>query len=146
MRLNLTSSTPWLTAVVISLLFFVSGCKKTESVPDPDMASRVSGRYAVTAVTIGGSSQPITITNGNIIMVRNGVALDKVDLTLSYATAGSSGSSTFSETKTISLQQSGSAIDLYSGTTKVGSWTTALLTITSYPFNNSTVSLTATKQ
>ncbi|MVM40069.1 hypothetical protein GO730_24680 [Spirosoma sp. HMF3257] len=145
MRLNIINPTAWLAILVISLSF-VTGCKKTESVPDPDMASRVAGRYAVTAVTIGSGSQPTTVTGGTVIVVRNGVALDRIDLTLSYATAGTSGSSTFSETKTISLQQSGNAIDLYSGTTKVGTWTTALLTITNYPFNSSTVSFTAAKQ
>lgn len=145
MRLNIINPTAWLAILVISLSF-VTGCKKTESVPDPDMASRVAGRYAVTAVTIGSSSQPTTVTGGTVIVVRNGVALDRIDLTLSYATAGTSGSSTFSETKTISLQQAGNAIDLYSGTTKVGTWTTALLTITNYPFNSSTVSFTAAKQ
>ncbi|QDK83185.1 hypothetical protein EXU85_33115 [Spirosoma sp. KCTC 42546] len=143
MRLNVTFLTSWLLVLIICLL---AGCKKTETVPDPDMASRVSGRYAVTTITITGNSQPITVVNGTVIMVRNGVALDTVDLTLSYATASTSGSSTFSETKTITLQQSGNAIDLYSGTTKVGSWTTALLTVTNYPFNNTTVSFTAAKQ
>lgn len=142
MRLHVTFLTRWFPVLLIC---FLAGCKKTETAPDPDMASRVSGRYAVTTVTITGNSQPITVVNGTVIMVRNGVALDTVDLTLSYATASTSGSSTFSETKTITLQQSGNAIDLYSGTTKVGSWTTALLTITNYPFNNTTVSFTATK-
>ncbi|MVM32179.1 hypothetical protein GO755_19175 [Spirosoma sp. HMF4905] len=145
MHLNLVSSTSWLTLLIISLLF-VTGCKKTVSVPNPDMASRVMGRYAVTTITVGGNSQPITVTNGTVIMVRNGVALDMVDLTLSYATASTSGSSTFSETKTISLKQGDSLIDLYSGTTKVGTWTTASLTFTNYPFNNSTVSFTSVKQ
>lgn len=127
-------------------LIVAGGCKKTTTTePDPDLANAVTGIYSVSAVSVAGSTQPLT-GSGSLYLVRNGTSVDKADLTLTYATAGSTGSSTFSETKTLSLQRSGSTIDLYNGTTKVGNWTSTLLTITSYPFNNSTISFTATKQ
>ncbi|GAB3941838.1 hypothetical protein GCM10028805_05640 [Spirosoma harenae] len=109
------------------------------------MANVVSGAYDVTTVTIAGSSQPQTVS-GTVVIVQDGTALDKVTLTLTYRTAGSSGSSTFSESKPITLQRSGSSIDLYNTNTKVGSWAASTVTLTNYPFNSSTISLTATKQ
>ncbi|QMW02406.1 hypothetical protein [Spirosoma foliorum] len=147
MRLTLNPLSSWLLIFTISLLS-LTGCKKTESIPapDPNLASAISGRYIVTTITASGSTQPISIVNGLVVIVPTGTALDVVNVTLSYMTASASGSTAFSELKTLSLQRSGNAIDLYSGTTKVGSWTSTSLTFTNYPFNNSTVSFTATKE
>ncbi|MBN8825914.1 MULTISPECIES: hypothetical protein [unclassified Spirosoma] len=135
----------WLSTFCICLLL-VSGCKKTETVPDPDMAKSVAGTYTFTTISLASSSQPTTVASGNVAMVRNGTALDKVDLTLSYTTASSSGSSTFSESKTITLQRADNTIDLYDGSTKVGSWVLGTLNLANYPFSTTSVTLTATKQ
>ena len=121
------------------------GCKKStpaDPSPDPDVAAKVSGRYMITALT---TTQPVTSYSGTVFIVRNGTTIDTVDLTLSYATAGSSGSSSFTETKTLTLKAAGTIVDLYNGTTKVGTWTATELTLTDYPFNNSSVNVTATK-
>lgn len=143
MRPELICFSRWAVLLFTSFLLVVS-CKKTEA-PDPDLASKVMGTYKVAMVSIPGSNQPIVVTGGTVVLFRNGAALDKVDITLSYATAGTMGSTSFSETRTLSLQQSGNAIDLLNGTTKIGSWVANTLTFTDYPFNNSTVSFTATR-
>ncbi|GAB4035325.1 hypothetical protein [Spirosoma gilvum] len=135
----------WLTTLCIGLLV-VSSCKKSEEAPDPDMAKSVIGTYAFTTISLATSTQSTTVASGTVAMIRNGTALDKVDLTLSYTTASTSGSSTFSESKTITLQRSDNTIDLYNGSTKVGSWVSGTLNLSSYPFNNTTVNLTAAKQ
>ena len=101
------------------------------------------GTYTLSAIGVSGGSQPVT--GGTVVLLRNGAALDKVDITLSYATAGTSGSSSFSESRTLSLQPSGNAIILLSGTTQVGSWVNNTITFTNYPFNNTMVSFTATR-
>lgn len=126
-------------------LFLISGCKKSESAPDPDLAKSVSGTYTFTTISLASNSQSTTVASGNVAIVRNGTALDKVDLTLSYTTASSSGSSTFSESKTISLQRSDNSIDLYNGSAKVGSWVLGTLNLANYPFSTTSVTLTATK-
>ena len=97
-------------------------------------------------VTPAGSQTAITVANGNVLTVRDGESLTAILFTLTYATVGKSGSSTFSETKQIMLQPSGSAIALLSGSAQVGSWFNNTLTLKDYPFNNSTVSFTAVKQ
>ena len=135
----------WLFALCIGLLL-VSSCKKNEEAPDPDIAKSVIGTYTFTTISLASNSQSTTVASGNVTMVRNGTALDKVDLTLSYTTASSSGSSTFSESKTLTLQRADNTIDLYNGSTKVGSWVLGTLNLANYPFNNTSVSLTAAKQ
>ena len=142
MRLTLNCPASWLPLFVFCLLI-VSGCKKSDS-PAPDLATKVMGTYTFTMVSVAGS-QPTAVTGGSAALLRNGTALDKVDMTVSYATAGTSGSSNFSETRPITLQLSGVAIDLYSGTTRVGTWVNNTITFTNYPFNNSTVNFTAAK-
>ena len=97
-------------------------------------------------ITPAGSQTAITVANGSVLTVRDGSSLTVILFTLTYATVGTSGSSTISETKQITLQPSGKEIALMTGTTKVGSWFNNILTMTSYPANNSTVSFTATKQ
>lgn len=146
MHLHATTYLPRLFLLLLWTLIVI-GCKKsTPTEPDPDVAGKVSGRYTFSTVTTSSSgSQPITVSNGTIIILRNGTALETVDLTLSYATVGSSGSSSFTETKTLTLKAAGDAVDLYNGAAKVGTWTATQLTFISYPFNNSSVNLTATK-
>ncbi|WP_018617751.1 hypothetical protein [Spirosoma luteum] len=129
----------------ISLLALATGCKKTDTTPQ-DLAKPVVGLYRMAEVTLAGSQTAITVTNGSTLMVRDGESLSAILFTLTYATVGTSGSSTFSETKQITLQPSGNAIALLSGSTQVGSWFNNTLTMKAYPFNNSTVSFTATKQ
>ena len=145
MRFDMTTYVSRLLFLLICLAF-VTGCKKattTTTDPDPDIAAKVSGRYTITTLT---TTQPVTSYSGTVFIIRNGTTIDTVDLTLSYATAGSSGSSSFTETKTLTLKTAGDNIDLYNGTTKVGTWTTVpQLTLTNYPFNNSSINVTATK-
>ena len=130
--------------LLIICLVFVIGCKKTTTTtdPDPDIAAKVSGRYTITALT---TTQPVTGYSGTVFIVRNGTTIDVVDLTLSYSTAGSSGGSSFTETRTLTLKATSNTADLYNGTNKVGTWTATQLTLTDYPFSNGTVSVTATK-
>ena len=149
MPTNLTARSYSLLSFVICLLFIV-GCKKSASdntAVDPDSAARVSGRYTFQTITDVGSSgsKPTTVTNGTIIIVRTGTAIDMADLTLSYTAAGSSGSQSFVETKTLILKASGNNIDLNSGSSTVGTWTATQLTLSGYPFNGTLISLTATK-
>lgn len=129
----------------ISLLSLLTGCKKTDTTPQ-DLAKPVVGLYRMTEVTPANSQTAITVANGSVLMVRDGESLTAILFTLTYATVGTSGSSTFSETKPITLQPSGSAIALLSGSTQVGSWFNNTLTMKGYPVNNSTVSFTAAKQ
>lgn len=129
----------------ITLLALATGCKKTDTAPQ-DLAKPVIGLYRIAEVTPAGSQTAVTVANGNVLMVRDGESLSAILFTLTYATVGTSGSSTFSETKQITLQPSGNAIALLSGSTQVGSWFNNTLTIKAYPFNNSTVSFTANKQ
>ena len=129
----------------IILLALVTGCKKADTTPQ-DLAKPVAGLYRMAAVTPAGSQTAITVTNGSTLIVRDGESLSAILFTLTYATAGTSGSSTFSETKPITLQPSGNAIALLSGSTQVGSWFNNTLTMKGYPVNNSTVDFTATKQ
>ncbi|WP_080059527.1 hypothetical protein [Spirosoma aerolatum] len=142
---SFNSFTYWL-AILSICLFVISGCKKAETIPDPDMAKSVAGTYTFTTISLASSNQPTTVASGNVALVRNGSALDKVDLTLSYTTASSSGSSTFSESKTITLQRADNTIELYNGSTKVGSWVLGTLNLANYPFSTTSVTLTATKQ
>ncbi|WP_020604146.1 hypothetical protein [Spirosoma spitsbergense] len=135
----------YLLPVFISLLALVTGCKKTDTTPQ-DLAKPVVGLYRMAEVTPAGSQTAITVANGSVLMVREGESLTTILFTLTYATVGTSGSSTFSETQKITLQPSGSAIALLSGSTQVGSWFNNTLTMKAYPFNNSTVSFTAAKQ
>ena len=131
--------------VLTVTLFILVNCKKADTT-DPDMAAKVMGTYKFSTINMAGNSTAIPVTGGTAVLLRNGLLLDKVDLTLSYATASTSGSASFSETKSISLHASGSAINLLNGTTQVGTWVNNTLTFTDYPFNNSTLSFTATKQ
>ena len=144
MRFDITTYVPRLLLLLVCVALAI-GCKKsssTDPTPDPDIAAKVSGRYTITALT---TTQTVTSYSGTAFIVRNGTSIDTVDLTLSYSTAGSSGSSSFTETKTLTLKAVGDNVDLYNGTTKVGTWTATELTLTNYPFNNSTVNVTATK-
>ncbi len=129
----------------IALLALAAGCKKADTTPQ-DLAKPVVGLYRMAEVTPAGSQTAITVTNASTLMVRDGESLTAILFTLTYATVGTSGSSTFSETKQITLQPSGNAIALLSGSTQVGSWFNNTLTMKAYPFNNSTVSFIATKQ
>jgi hypothetical protein len=129
----------------ISLLTLVTGCKKTDTTPQ-DLAKPVVGLYRMAEVTPAGSQTAVTVSNGSVLIVRDGESLTNILFTLTYATVGTSGSSTFSETKQITLQPSGNAIGMLSGSAQVGSWFNNMLTMTAYPVNNSTVSFTAAKQ
>lgn len=134
----------WLIAFM-SVTAFLTSCKKTDATPQ-DLAKPVVGLYRLTEITTPGSQTAIAVNNGTVQMVREGELLTTVQFTLTYATVGTSGSSSFSETKQITLLPSGNAIALLVGTTKVGSWFNNTLTIANYPFNNSTVSFMAQKQ
>lgn len=136
-------TTLWFTICLMNL-FLVAGCNKKES-PNPDLVAAVMGTYRMTTVSLAGSSQPVTVTGGTVLVVRSGMSMNTVEMTVSYATASTSGSSSFSETGIISLEPSGNAIALLSGANKVGSWFNGVLTLNNYPFNNASVSFTATR-
>lgn len=143
MRFDMTLFASRLSLLIVCLALVLSCKKSTPTDPtNPDLAAKVSGRYTITALT---TTQPVMSPTGTVFIVRNGTTIDIVDLTLSYTTAGSSGSSSFTETKTLLLKAAGDNVDLYSGTTKVGTWTATQLTLMDYPFNNGSVSVTATK-
>ena len=143
--MNLLVKTVTALVTFLSLSALITGCKKTDATPQ-DLAKPVVGLYRMSEVTTPASQTATPVNNGSVLMVRDGESLTAIQFTLTYATVGTSGSSTFSETKSITLQPSGPAIALFSGSTQVGSWFNNTLTIKDYPFNNSTVSFTAQKQ
>lgn len=143
--MNALSKTATALFTFLSFFALLISCTKKDATPQ-DLAKPVIGLYRLTEITTPGSQTAVTVSNGTVQMVRDSESLTTIQFTLSYATVGTSGSSSFSETKLITLQPSGSAIALLVGTTKVGSWFNNTLTMASYPFNNSTVSFTAQKQ
>ena len=126
---------------------YVVGCKKSESTPAPDLATQMVGTYKVSS--IGIPSLPSSVTadpaNASVVVERSGTALDQVNITSSYSYTFTNSLQILKETKLINLQQSGSNVDLYNGTSKVGTWSNNTITATNYPFSTGTINYTASK-
>jgi hypothetical protein len=133
-----------LLTLLICCTVCLAGCKKTESAP-PDLAAQVLGAYKVTAIGNLPNNLPAVPTAASVTVARNGSDLDKVLITAAYSLTSSAGSQAIVDTKTISLQQSGSNVDLYDGSSKVGYWNNNSIFAADYPFLTAKISFTATK-
>ncbi|MBD2756464.1 hypothetical protein [Spirosoma validum] len=124
---------------------YVVGCKKSETTTPPDLAANLVGTYRVTAIGGLPANLPATPTAASVVVARNGSALDQVQITAAYSITSAVGGQSITDSKTINLQQSGTNVDLYDGTTKVGYWSNNTINATDYPFLTAKISFTASK-
>lgn len=121
-------------------------CKKTDTAPD--LAARVIGTYTLSSFSTTGA-QPVAITDvtsGTAMATRNGNALTNVVFTTNFVGKAAGVEAKLSQSQPIELTQSGSNIDLYSGTTKVGTFSNNVITVSNYSVSGFTVNFTVKKQ
>ncbi|AUD03718.1 hypothetical protein [Spirosoma pollinicola] len=120
-------------------------CKKADTAPD--LAATVVGTYTLSSFSTTGT-QPIAITDvtsGTAVATRNGNALTNVVFAINFVGKAAGVEAKLSQSQPIELTQSGSNIDLYSGTTKVGTYSNKVITVSNYNVSGFTVNFTATK-
>lgn len=134
--------------LTLGFLVTLASCKKSESETQPDLAASVIGTYGLSSINVTGTTPiPITgVTSGTAVATRNGSALDQVNFAVTYTVNSSGVNANFSQNQTVDLKQTASAIDLYTGTTKFGTYASGVITVSGYSISGLTVDFTATKQ
>ncbi|GAB2561371.1 hypothetical protein GCM10027085_60620 [Spirosoma aerophilum] len=129
------------------MVVHMGGCIKLPAPTPPDLLTNIVGNYKVTAFTIISTLPFPTagISSGSAVITRNGSAMNTVKMAVSYVINNAGVETKLAQTKTIELRQSGSSFDLYDGTTKIGTLTGAVITVSQYSFSGFVVDFTATK-
>jgi|GEM_PF-6011338 len=134
--------------LTLAILVTIASCKKSETEAQPDLAASVIGTYGLSSINVTGTAPiPVTgVSSGTAVATRNGSALDQVNFAVTYTVNSSGVNANFSQNQTVDLKQSGSNIDLYTGTTKFGTYASGVITVSGYSISGLTVDFTATKQ
>ncbi len=109
-------------AILFTIVFFVSSCKKdaADKKPDEDLAASVAGQYEMNSINYNG--QDINLPSGSISGKVNIANKDKnmIDMLISITDSEDSENNQSSDLEDIQLKEENSAIALYLKTDKIG--------------------------